>query len=531
LGKARKKTAPQFDVLLDGEFYGFVDSWTEYLCMERNKDGSITLTSRAYQILAEAGRYKERGWLPETISGKQVCGYDGDYVVGGRLVPRDGDAELTVLPSQFDVAARWLISRKWDTQSEFGEAWARIRSALCAPEFFNPTKPLPTFPSTAGDDSGEERFAAPNPGGADEGTAPQPGSRKPREIVIRCAGPSKPWIIWLEIVFIGWSKSSFSVYARTGEAVPGGAVSLGPLPRTAGRLSWREVLKFVQSHDLAAVSGSDPQPIDIYGVRPWQRDIIAAAMMRLSTIVSFLARLPEKELRSLHERLGGFLSEDSIHLLRRLAAETSNLLRARTSLARIAQRLGSSDPLDVAKLAEDCEAYLVDQKAEKVLTRYRDAPAPPPKLFQFDYRRRPPCLRLRAGLFELWLRAEPKPKGGLLYCGNMDNELPALHWLLRKQAAEVLQVLVGTHGKAIEEFVSWFLDKAHPYAKYFTGRYNYTSSTTYTYGRPRFAAWALLGKEVQDAASSLGIPFPKRLRFPAMHDLSAGYCDPGAHGR
>ena len=41
----------------------------------------------------------------------------------------------------------------------------------------------------------------------------------------------------------------------------------------------------------------------------------------------------------------------------------------------------------------------------------------------------------------------------------------------------------------------------------------------YTYGRPRFAAWARLGKEVQDAATSLGIPFPESLRFPAMPDL------------
>jgi len=189
------------------------------------------------------------------------------------------------------------------------------------------------------------------------------------------------------------------------------------------------------------------------------------------------------------------------------------------SLAGIAQLVGSSDPLDITGLAEDCEGYLADQNAEKVLARYCDAPAPPPTLFQFDYRRRPPCLRLRAGLFELWLRAEPKPKGGLFYCGSMDNELPVLHWLLRERAVEVFEGLIGTHRKAIEEFVSWFLDKARPYAKYFTGRYHYTSSTTYTYGRPRFAAWSLLGKEVQDASTSLGIPFPKSLRLPAMPDL------------
>ncbi len=123
----------------------------------------------------------------------------------------------------------------------------------------------------------------------------------------------------MEIVFTEWSKRSFSVRARTGEAVPGGPASLD-LPRTAGRLSWREALQFVQSHDLAAISGSDPEPINIYGVRRWQGEVIAAAMIRLSTVVSLLARLPEKLklLKSLHERLGGFLSENSIHLLSRL---------------------------------------------------------------------------------------------------------------------------------------------------------------------------------------------------------------------
>src|SRR5215471_19532696 len=36
---------------------------------------------------------------------------------------------------KFDVAARWLIGRKWDIQPEFGEAWSRIRSAPFGQEF------------------------------------------------------------------------------------------------------------------------------------------------------------------------------------------------------------------------------------------------------------------------------------------------------------------------------------------------------------------------------------------------------------
>ena len=41
MGKTRKK-AEQYEILLSGEFYGAVDSWTEYLCLARNPDGSIT---------------------------------------------------------------------------------------------------------------------------------------------------------------------------------------------------------------------------------------------------------------------------------------------------------------------------------------------------------------------------------------------------------------------------------------------------------------------------------------------------------
>jgi hypothetical protein len=134
----------------------------------------------------------------------------------------------------------------------------------------------------------------------------QAGSGKPREIVIRCPGRPEPWVVWLEIVFIEWSETSFSVYARTGEAVDGGKESPGLLPPTPGRLSWRTVLEFVESNDLADLSGGSFRQIDIYGVEPWQRDVIAAAMLRLSTIAAFLSSLPDGELKSLHARLGGF---------------------------------------------------------------------------------------------------------------------------------------------------------------------------------------------------------------------------------
>jgi hypothetical protein len=94
LGKTRKKTAAPFKVLLEGEFSGTRDFWTEYLCLARNADGSVTLSSRAHEILAEAAPYRERDWLPATINRKRVCGFDGDYVVGGKLLLHDGGAEV-----------------------------------------------------------------------------------------------------------------------------------------------------------------------------------------------------------------------------------------------------------------------------------------------------------------------------------------------------------------------------------------------------------------------------------------------------
>jgi len=61
--------------------------------------------------------------------------------------------------------------------------------------------------------------------------------------------------------------------------------------------------------------------------------------------------------------------------------------------------------------------------------------------------------------------------------------------------------------------------EARRYTQYFTGNYKYDSFVVYAYGRPRFAAWARLAQEVQDAATSLGIWFPEGVRLPAMPRL------------
>jgi hypothetical protein len=432
-----------------------------------------------------------------------VSGFDGDYVVGKRLLLHDGKAEITVPQNQFDIAAEWLISRKWNLQHQFGRAWARIRSALYAPGFFDAATPVP-LPHSVADHSWTGSRGVGHPGEGAGKEPPQPDGRRPREIIIRAAGPCKPWIVWQEIVFSESSETSFSVYARTAEA--DGSIteqSPGLMPGTPGRLNWHTVLEFVRSHDLADASGIPLQEIAIHGVQSWQRDAIAAAMLRLDAVVPFLSRLSDKELRALHDRLGGFLSEESFRLLNELAATTSSL--GRGSLASIAQIVGSPDPMDAGRLAEDCAAYTADRHAERVLEQCRDAPAPTKAFLSLLHRRRPQSPQTRAGLFELWLRAEPKPKGGGIAGMLMDDELPILHWLLRDQVAEVFQAIAESHNDQLREFVSLFLDKARRYTEYFSGNYRYSSSIVYNFGRPRFAAWVGLAQEVQAAAVSLGL--------------------------
>jgi hypothetical protein len=101
----------------------------------------------------------------------------------------------------------------------------------------------------------------------------------------------------------------------------------------------------------------------------------------------------------------------------------------------------------------------------------------------------------------------------------MEGELPVLHWLLREQAAEIFQGLAENHHDQLREFVCWFLEKAGPYTRYFAEKDRSHSFVFWAYGRPRYAAWARLAREVEAVAVSLGMPIPKELRLSAMPRL------------
>src|SRR5690349_4529686 len=71
-----------FEILLSDTWAGVHDLWEEYLCIEQNADGTVTLSSRAHEGLAETFEYTDEDGeihLPSHIEGKAV-GVEGQYI-------------------------------------------------------------------------------------------------------------------------------------------------------------------------------------------------------------------------------------------------------------------------------------------------------------------------------------------------------------------------------------------------------------------------------------------------------------------
>jgi hypothetical protein len=102
----------------------------------------ILLSSCGYGVLAEAREFavedpdgEIRFELPEEIDGQAVVGIeDGEYVIGGDLVPQDDDAEIVLEPGEIEEAREWLEGREWHLKPGFEEAWREIERALAVQE-------------------------------------------------------------------------------------------------------------------------------------------------------------------------------------------------------------------------------------------------------------------------------------------------------------------------------------------------------------------------------------------------------------
>jgi hypothetical protein len=133
-----------YRVLLESEFHGATDVWTEYLCLEVLPDLRVVITSRsAVLLMGEGWEAGEIVWpegydpendngdtLPISVGGKAVAGRDGDFLVGEELLPHSDDATAMFIPGQQAAAQSWLEKYGWSQRPGFRETWLEIEATL-----------------------------------------------------------------------------------------------------------------------------------------------------------------------------------------------------------------------------------------------------------------------------------------------------------------------------------------------------------------------------------------------------------------
>ena len=102
--------------LEERETFGSIDSWTEYLCLEKLNLG-YELTIRGYEILAHIYDFEDEDGnvrIPKEIDGVKVSHCDSEYVCGSNLVMRsEEEGSVKFNNANEDEVFSWLQSVDW----------------------------------------------------------------------------------------------------------------------------------------------------------------------------------------------------------------------------------------------------------------------------------------------------------------------------------------------------------------------------------------------------------------------------------
>lgn len=136
------------EVVLESAFFGAVDGWTEYLCVEVLPSGWIEVTSCSREVLCmdppegrdvvwpegyDPENDEHAGTLPISVDGKVVAERDGDFLVGETLYPHSDDAVIRVERGDVETALEWARGYGWAEQPGFEEAWRKVEEAIRRP--------------------------------------------------------------------------------------------------------------------------------------------------------------------------------------------------------------------------------------------------------------------------------------------------------------------------------------------------------------------------------------------------------------
>lgn len=112
----------RLQVIASREVSSMVSSWTEFLCVELDAEGTaFRLFTGRYEALDEVHAYinpdTEQLDLPEEIDGKKVVGVEDDYVIGGDLTPFEEDELLSLEDPDSEIVCSWLEAKNWTVEA------------------------------------------------------------------------------------------------------------------------------------------------------------------------------------------------------------------------------------------------------------------------------------------------------------------------------------------------------------------------------------------------------------------------------
>ena len=108
---------------------GHIDSWTEYLCLEKTSDGNFGLSIKSHVIIdseyngetisqfydEDTGEYD----LPDEINGTRVIGWNAEFLLGVDLENNFQYTTLELTKNNFEHSIReWIKEINWDLTNE-----------------------------------------------------------------------------------------------------------------------------------------------------------------------------------------------------------------------------------------------------------------------------------------------------------------------------------------------------------------------------------------------------------------------------
>ena len=108
---------------------GHVDSWTEYLCLEKTGGGDFVLSIKSHVIIdseyngeiisqfynEDTGEYD----LPDEINGIKVLGWNAEFLLGVELENNFQYTRLELAQNDFEQSIRqWMKEINWDVTAQ-----------------------------------------------------------------------------------------------------------------------------------------------------------------------------------------------------------------------------------------------------------------------------------------------------------------------------------------------------------------------------------------------------------------------------